>query len=85
MITAGVDCGAKNTKVVLCEEGKVLSQSLVLTGFDQKAAAEEAALPWTVFVRRAALTAAQRLVPPTQPALLLDDGELVALIDTLED
>ena len=42
MVTAGVDCGAKNTKVVLCEEGKILSQSSVLTGFDQKAAAEEA-------------------------------------------
>ncbi|MFQ6092975.1 MAG: acyl-CoA dehydratase activase [bacterium] len=41
MTTAGVDCGAKNTKVVLLKDGKVLARSTVLSGFDQKAAAEQ--------------------------------------------
>ena len=42
MITAGVDCGAKNTKVVIMKDGKVLSKGSVLSGFDQKASAKEA-------------------------------------------
>lgn len=42
MITAGIDCGAKNTKVVILENGQVLARSLVLSGFDQRAAAEQA-------------------------------------------
>jgi len=42
MITAGIDCGAKNTKVVIRKDGEVIAKSLVLSGFDQKAAAEEA-------------------------------------------
>jgi benzoyl-CoA reductase subunit D len=35
MITAGIDCGAKNTKTVIMKEGKILAAALVLTGFDQ--------------------------------------------------
>lgn len=43
MITAGIDIGAENTKVVLVKEGReILAQSTVPTGFDQQAAAEEA-------------------------------------------
>jgi benzoyl-CoA reductase subunit D len=42
MITAGVDVGNKFTKVVIMKDGKILSRSMVLSGFDQKAAAEEA-------------------------------------------
>lgn len=42
MITAGIDCGAKNTKVVIRKDGEVVGKSLILSGFDQKAAAEEA-------------------------------------------
>lgn len=42
MITAGVDCGAKNTKVIIMKDGNVLSKSSVLSGFDQKASAKEA-------------------------------------------
>ncbi len=42
MITAGLDCGAKNTKVILLKEGKVLGKGMVLSGFDQKASSEEA-------------------------------------------
>ncbi len=42
MITAGVDCGAKNTKVVILKDGNILSKSTVLSGFDQKAAAKQA-------------------------------------------
>ena len=41
MITAGVDCGAKNTKVVLLKDGEVVAKSTVLSGFDQKAAAQQ--------------------------------------------
>ncbi|UCE75355.1 MAG: hypothetical protein JSV56_06555 [Methanomassiliicoccales archaeon] len=42
MITAGVDCGAKNTKVVILKDGNIVSKSTVLSGFDQKSAAQEA-------------------------------------------
>ena len=42
MITAGIDCGSKNTKVVLMKEGNILSTSSVLSGFDQEESAEQA-------------------------------------------
>jgi benzoyl-CoA reductase subunit D len=35
MITAGIDCGAKNTKTVIMREGKIVGKANVLTGFDQ--------------------------------------------------
>ncbi|MFQ5857104.1 MAG: acyl-CoA dehydratase activase [Anaerolineae bacterium] len=43
MITAGIDVGAKTTKVVIMNDGQVLGRSNpVLTGFDQQEAAEKA-------------------------------------------
>ncbi|MFX0018868.1 MAG: acyl-CoA dehydratase activase [Promethearchaeota archaeon] len=42
MITAGIDCGSKNTKVVLLKEIVILSTSSVLSGFDQEESAEQA-------------------------------------------
>ena len=39
MITAGIDLGAKTTKVVILRDGKVLGRGLALTGFEQKEAA----------------------------------------------
>jgi len=42
MIAAGIDCGSKNTKVVLLKEGSVLSTASVLSGFDQEESAEQA-------------------------------------------
>jgi benzoyl-CoA reductase subunit D len=33
MITAGIDCGAKNTKTVLLKEGRVIGKAMVMTGF----------------------------------------------------
>jgi benzoyl-CoA reductase subunit D len=41
MITAGIDCGAKNTKTVILKDGKIIGQGLVPTGFDQKKAVDE--------------------------------------------
>jgi benzoyl-CoA reductase subunit D len=35
MISAGIDCGAKNTKTVIMKDGKVIGKAMVLTGFDQ--------------------------------------------------
>jgi len=35
MITAGIDCGAKNTKTVIIKDGKIVGKGKVLTGFDQ--------------------------------------------------
>ncbi len=40
MITAGIDCGAKNTKTVIMKDGKIMAKGMVLTGFDQKEAIE---------------------------------------------
>lgn len=41
MITAGIDCGAKNTKTVILKDGKIIGKGKVLTGFDQDKAVRE--------------------------------------------
>ena len=41
MITAGIDCGAKNTKTVIMKDGQVIGKGTVLTGFDQEKAVNE--------------------------------------------
>lgn len=41
MITAGIDCGAKNTKTVIMKDGDIMGKGLALTGFDQAAAIEQ--------------------------------------------
>ncbi len=38
MITAGIDCGAKNTRTVILKNGEIIGRGLVLTGFDQEVA-----------------------------------------------
>jgi benzoyl-CoA reductase subunit D len=38
MITAGIDCGAKNAKTVILKDGEIIGRGVVLTGFDQEAA-----------------------------------------------
>jgi benzoyl-CoA reductase subunit D len=40
MITAGIDCGAKNTKTVILQDGKIIGRAKVLTGFDREKAVE---------------------------------------------
>ncbi|MDZ4247628.1 MAG: acyl-CoA dehydratase activase, partial [Dehalococcoidia bacterium] len=42
MITAGIDMGSKTVKVVILIDGKIVSKSKVLTGFDQAKSAENA-------------------------------------------
>ncbi len=42
MITAGVDVGAKNVKVVIQEDGKILGKGLVPAGLDTQGAIEKA-------------------------------------------
>ncbi|MGE5262412.1 MAG: acyl-CoA dehydratase activase [Acidobacteriota bacterium] len=42
MITAGIDMGAKTTKVVILNDDQVVAKSLVLTGFEQQEAAAKA-------------------------------------------
>ena len=41
MVTAGIDCGAKNTKTVIMQDGKIIGKGSVLTGFDQAKAVAE--------------------------------------------
>lgn len=41
-ITAGIDAGAKNTKVVILRDGEVVGRGMNLTGFDQSEAVEKA-------------------------------------------
>jgi len=41
-ITAGIDAGAKNTKVVILRDGQVIGRGTTLTGFDQAEAVEKA-------------------------------------------
>lgn len=40
MITAGIDCGAKNTKTAILKGGKIVGKAKVLTGFNQDEAVE---------------------------------------------
>lgn len=42
MNTAGIDVGAKNVKVVIQEDGKILGKGLVLAGLDTQASIKEA-------------------------------------------
>lgn len=42
MITAGVDCGSKNVRVVILRDGQVAGKATVLAGMDTSAAAEQA-------------------------------------------
>ncbi len=41
MISAGIDCGAKNTKTVIMKDGNIIGKGTVLTGFDQEQAVED--------------------------------------------
>ena len=41
MFTAGIDCGAKNTKTAILNDGNIIGKASVLTGFDQSAAVKE--------------------------------------------
>jgi benzoyl-CoA reductase subunit D len=41
MITAGIDCGAKNTKTVIVKDGQIIGRGSVLTGFEQDQAVRE--------------------------------------------
>jgi len=41
MITAGIDCGAKNTKTVIIKDGEIIGKASVPTGFDQTKAVNE--------------------------------------------
>ncbi len=38
MITAGIDCGAKNTKTVILKDGRIIGRGSALTGFEQSLA-----------------------------------------------
>jgi len=39
MITAGIECGSKNTKAVILRYGEIIGRGLVITGFDQQQSA----------------------------------------------
>ncbi|MHA2364303.1 MAG: acyl-CoA dehydratase activase [Candidatus Hodarchaeales archaeon] len=41
-ISLGIDCGAKNTKVIILKDGNILATASALSGFDYKDAAEKA-------------------------------------------
>ncbi len=41
MITAGIDCGAKNTKTVILRDGTIVGRGIVPTRFDQSRAVKE--------------------------------------------
>jgi len=41
MITAGIDCGAINTKTIIMKAGKIVGKGMVLSGFDPEKAVEE--------------------------------------------
>ena len=42
MITAGVDCGSKNVRVLILKDGEIMAKAMVPAGMDASAAAQEA-------------------------------------------
>jgi activator of 2-hydroxyglutaryl-CoA dehydratase len=34
MITAGIDCGAKNTKTIILKDGEIVGKGMVPAGFE---------------------------------------------------
>ncbi|MGD9235876.1 MAG: acyl-CoA dehydratase activase [Desulfobacterales bacterium] len=42
MITAGIDCGAKNTQAIVMRKGRIIGKAMLATGYEQEQAAEEA-------------------------------------------
>jgi benzoyl-CoA reductase subunit D len=54
MISAGIDCGAKTTKVVVMKEGEIIGKAKVLTGFDQNKAVMDA---WDLALKSAKVPA----------------------------
>lgn len=54
MISAGIDCGAKTTKVVIMKDGKIIGKARVLSGFDQKKSITDA---WELALGNAKVTA----------------------------
>lgn len=56
MITAGIDVGAKTIKLVLMEDGQILSKSLVTAGLDTEAALASA---WSAALSQAKTTEGQ--------------------------
>jgi benzoyl-CoA reductase subunit D len=54
MMSAGIDCGAKTTKVVVMKDGKIIGRSKVFTGFDQNKAIMEA---WNLVLKNAGISA----------------------------
>ena len=53
MISAGIDCGAKTTKVVVMKDGKIIGKSKRLTGFDQNGAIMNA---WDLALKNAGIS-----------------------------
>ena len=41
MITAGIDCGAKNTKTIILKDGEIFGMGMVLSGFDRQKAVSD--------------------------------------------
>jgi len=41
-LTAGIDCGSKNTKIIILKDDQILSTASVLSGFDQEESAKKA-------------------------------------------
>lgn len=56
MISAGIDCGAKTTKIAIVKNGKIIGRSRVLTGFDQNRAITGA---WDLALRNACVSAGE--------------------------
>jgi benzoyl-CoA reductase subunit D len=54
MISAGIDCGAKTTKVVIMKDGKIIGKAKGLTGFDQNKAIVDA---WDLALKEAKVSA----------------------------
>ena len=73
MITAGLDCGAKNVRAVILKDGAVVGKAMVPAGMDTAAAAEKA---FAAALQEAALArdAVQKVVSRVAGMESSDDG-----------
>ena len=53
MITAGIDCGSRNTKTIIMKDGHIIGKGMVLTGFDQNRAISAS---WEAALKDAGIT-----------------------------
>ena len=77
MITAGIDCGAKNTETIIFQDGRIIGKGLVATAFDGEKAADDS-LMRALKVAAIAREDIQRICATGSASKLVNDADVIA-------